>query len=291
MMTSSRLTPAPNRSARAHRPPMERAASSSTVDVPCRVDAQLGVHGPSSKPQRGRRSRHRGFHRGQHGRGLARRRDVDGLLEIGPVHRVGLVEHGQHLEIAPLEQAFDRHLGTGYVALDEEGLRAVPDDGPDPGLGRLGLGGIVDPDDPLAGRPGDGLHHARIADVGGRGGDVGTGRRRRVGGLGDGRQRPGVPASRLVPGAGDGIGRTVTQAQLLGGQGGDHTPWSSTARTASSGVRACRATMARTAAAGRPRGTTMARSPMAPVRAWRCSDPTTTSTPRRPAAARKSDAR
>ena len=88
----------------------------------------------------------------------------------------------------------------------------------------IGLGRVVDPDDPLAGRPGDGLHHTRKADLGRRGSDLSPGGDDPEAGLGKGRGRQALPHDRLVPGTGDGAGRTVPEAQLLGGQGGDdHT--------------------------------------------------------------------
>src|ERR1700737_521155 len=40
-------------------------------------------------------------------------RDIDGLLEEGSVERIGLVEDGQHLELAVAKQGLDRQLVAG----------------------------------------------------------------------------------------------------------------------------------------------------------------------------------
>ena len=99
-MTSSRLTPAPNRRARAHKPPIERAASSRMVTTPVGADAQLDVHRAFDEPKCRGRSGRGGLDGGEDRGRLPGRRDVDGLLEKGAVQGIGLVEHGQHLQLA-----------------------------------------------------------------------------------------------------------------------------------------------------------------------------------------------
>ena len=95
-ITCSRLTPAPKRSAREHSPPIERAASSSTL-TPLAVHAQLGVDRSLPQAQRARRPRSDRLDLGQDGRRQPRRRHVQRLLEVRPLERVGLVEDRQHL--------------------------------------------------------------------------------------------------------------------------------------------------------------------------------------------------
>ena len=50
MITSSRLTPAPNLSARAHKPPMDRAASSRMITAPPGPMRSSAWTGPSRRP-------------------------------------------------------------------------------------------------------------------------------------------------------------------------------------------------------------------------------------------------
>ena len=56
---------------------------------------------------------------------MAGRRDVDGLLEEGPVQGSGL-SNTASTSNAPHEQALDRDLGPRHEALDEQGLARVP---------------------------------------------------------------------------------------------------------------------------------------------------------------------
>ncbi len=59
---------------------------------------------------------------------MARGRDVQGLLEVGAVERVGLVEERQHLELAAAQDALERHLGTGNELLDADAMsRGIAD--------------------------------------------------------------------------------------------------------------------------------------------------------------------
>ena len=80
---------------------------------------------------------------------MARGGDVYRLFEERPVERVGLVEHGQHLERPAHQEGLDGDLGPGYEGLHQEGLEG-PDYGPDPCGGRLDLDLVIGPDHSLA---------------------------------------------------------------------------------------------------------------------------------------------
>ena len=107
--------PAPKRSAREHRPPIERAASSST-QARSPSQAQLGVHRPLAQPEGAGRI---GGQRLDPAQGLGRkpgRRHVERLLEVRPLERIGLVEDRQHLELAGSHERLDGDLDAGHVA-------------------------------------------------------------------------------------------------------------------------------------------------------------------------------
>ena len=57
-----------------------------------------------------------------------RRRDVNGLFEIGALQRIGLVEERQHRETAVVEQSFQGDLVTGDVFLDQDMARGLAAD-------------------------------------------------------------------------------------------------------------------------------------------------------------------
>ena len=52
----------------------------------------------------------------------AGRRDVNRLLEIRALERVGLVENRENAQLAPGEQCFDGNFRAGNVALDEQAV-------------------------------------------------------------------------------------------------------------------------------------------------------------------------
>jgi hypothetical protein len=129
------------------------------------VDAQLRVHWPAGEPERagrlsGGRDGGRQDRPGQLGGG-----DEQGFLEGGTVRHGGLVEDGGDGEPVACHQAVDADLRPWQVLLDEEGLVVRPADGgenlPDPPGHGHGGGGIVGPQDALAGAERDRLDHAR----------------------------------------------------------------------------------------------------------------------------------
>src|SRR5438034_1035442 len=52
--------------------------------------------------------------------GQARRRDVDGFLEVRTVQRIGLVENGEDAQGTVSDQAFYRHFFARYEAFDDD---------------------------------------------------------------------------------------------------------------------------------------------------------------------------
>ena len=168
---SSRLAPPGKRSAREHRPPMDRAASSSMAGPRSR-DAQFGVDRAGRQPERsGPRPRRCGPPRracpGQPGGG-----DQQGFLERGAVGGGGLVEDGGDGQVAGGQQAVDAQLRAGQVLLDEQGLVGGPfgfiQDLPDPAGGLDRGGRVVGAQHALAGAERHRLDHAREPDRLGR---------------------------------------------------------------------------------------------------------------------------
>ncbi len=90
------------------------------VTVTDALEPQLGVDRSFDQPQRAARARGHVGHAREHCGFEARRRDVDGLFEVGADERVGLVEHGQHGELALAQQPLDGHFVAGYVLLDQQ---------------------------------------------------------------------------------------------------------------------------------------------------------------------------
>ena len=130
--TSSSEAPAPKRRAREQSPPMVRAATSRITGPsgPSRASAWTGPsRSPSAAGPGGDGLHHPLLERGR----VARRRDVEGLLEERAVERVRLVEERQDLEPPAPEEPLERHLGAGDEALDE-------DPAPLPVLPRLPVG-------------------------------------------------------------------------------------------------------------------------------------------------------
>jgi hypothetical protein len=80
------------------------------------------VDGSVAQPDRVRRAGRLALDRGEQVVRQPRRRDVDRLLEVGPVERIGLVEDREHVEPAVAHQRLDRHLGAGHEALDQKAL-------------------------------------------------------------------------------------------------------------------------------------------------------------------------
>ena len=164
--------PAPNRSVRAQSPPIDRAATSITHTRSPKspsVDRRTSDVRPGPSVQTrwtasvGRRVRRvgRGRDERERRRREARRRDVDRLLEVRTLERVGLVEHREHLERAVAQQPLERDLDARDVLLDDH--RAVPEAG-DPGPGGVELLRGVAADHALAAREPGGLDDAREPD-------------------------------------------------------------------------------------------------------------------------------
>src|SRR5678816_1779134 len=106
-MISSSVMPVPKRSVREQRPPIERAATSSTHG-PASLKRSSACTGPSTSPG------------AVHGGRQARRRDVERLLEVRAFERVRLVEERQRVQRPAQQQAFQRHLEAGDVLLGEQ---------------------------------------------------------------------------------------------------------------------------------------------------------------------------
>ena len=110
---------APNRSTRAHRPPIGRAAAS-RIQTPWPFTRISAWTGPSVKPKAVTaacavsRMRPLNFLR------LARRCNVDGFLEIGAFQRVGFVEERQGLELSRGDHAFEREFAPWNIVFDEQ---------------------------------------------------------------------------------------------------------------------------------------------------------------------------
>src|SRR3954469_13578538 len=139
---------------------------------------------------------------------LARRSDVDRLLEVGAVERVWLVEDREHLEPAVLEQPFDRHLVALGEALHEELGALVAEDRADALRCAGGLLGRVRTNHALAAGARERLEDAREAD---RFRVVAGGPfRLRDAGRGEGRAH-----LRLVARSGHRLGRAAAQAEAL----------------------------------------------------------------------------
>ncbi len=136
------------------------------VDSDFRVDRSLG------EPDRASRPFARAGDEVEGRRREARRRHVDGLLEVRALERVGLVEDRQDLELPVPEQPFERDLDARHVLLDED--RPVPEGG-DPGPGRGELLGGVAADHTLAARQPGRLHDAREPGRAGVGAEAGLG--------------------------------------------------------------------------------------------------------------------
>ena len=117
--TSSRLMPAPNRSARAQRPPIDRAATSSTHSRSPSARSSAWI-GPSERPIAAAASPTILGTAASDASGSDGWRHVDRLLEVRAGRRVGLVEHREDLELAAAQQPLDRDLRTGDELLDEE---------------------------------------------------------------------------------------------------------------------------------------------------------------------------
>ena len=149
-------------STRPHKPPMERAAISSS-QMPCALTRTSACTGPVTSPA----ARHaRATVRWMPSCTLSRqpgRRDVEGFLEVRPVQRIGLVEQGQRRELAPLQAAFQRVLPSGNEVLDDQsqllgvavGARL---DGAHPVHRAHQRGGIVGADHAAASRQAPRLH-------------------------------------------------------------------------------------------------------------------------------------
>src|ERR1700686_123473 len=93
--------------------------------------------------------------------------DIDRLLEEGAVQRIGFVEDGQHLELAPAKQRLDRHLLPRDEALHQDGSAdsiwpARGDDRRHAREDRGKAGGILDLHHTLAARKVEGLDDAGI---------------------------------------------------------------------------------------------------------------------------------
>ena len=191
------------------------------VTVTVEVQPQLRVYGPLHEADRRAGTCGDDLGATQRLGRQARRRDVDGLLEVGTDERVGLVEHREHGELAVAQQPLDRDLDAGHVLLDQQ--RPVADH-PDAARRRPRRVDVVGADHALAAGAVDRLHHPGEREVG----RVGQGRRR-VGAIGHDERRLGHlgraqgPAHRrLVAGGRHRVGRVVREAQALAGGRGHH---------------------------------------------------------------------
>ena len=126
---------------------MERAATSMTTGRPSAPTRSSACTGPSRKPRAAAAAITVGGQRGLDRHRLARRGDVDRLLEERAVERVGLVEDGQHLEGPGHQEGLDGDFGAGDEALDQHRFQR-PGNGMDAVDGRPGLDVVIDPDDP-----------------------------------------------------------------------------------------------------------------------------------------------
>ena len=226
------MSPAPKRRLREQRPPIERAAISSTTG-PRGESRSSAWSGPLGEPERPCPVRDDPLDLALERGRVARRRDVNGLLEVRAVERVRLVEQREHLERAAAQEPLERDLRAGHERLDEHlarlllaaraSLRArVPEQPRDAPPRGDEPGGIVRADDAAARREDERLQDARV-------------RRRARSRLGilaeivqrEGRHRQaGVPqrgAHRvLVRRAAGALGAVVRQPESLRRERGDH---------------------------------------------------------------------
>ena len=84
------------------------------------INPKLGVNRTIKKSQGGHGPSRCGGDRMLNPSGQSRRRDVDGFLEERALERIGLVEKCQDAELAPIQQAFQRHLSSRDVIFDED---------------------------------------------------------------------------------------------------------------------------------------------------------------------------
>ena len=148
--------------------------------------------------------------------GQPRGSDVDRLLEVGALERIGLVEHREDLEVPGAQEALHRDLGPRHVALDQQGAAGILpralQNRPDAPRGRLGRAGVVRADHPLAGGERHRLDDARQPHLGRERRHVVAGGGHAVLRLRDPRSGQGPPHGRLVARRGDGLGRIAAQA-------------------------------------------------------------------------------
>ena len=109
----------PKRSAFEQSPPIERAATSRMYGPPGPSRSSAWI-GPCRSPNAADGPLDRLDDRLLRLLGVARRRDVDRLLEERAVERVRLVEEGQHAQRASVEQPFQRHLRPRDERLDHD---------------------------------------------------------------------------------------------------------------------------------------------------------------------------
>ena len=118
-----------NRSARAHRPPIGRAATSSTK-TPVALHAALGVNRSVAQAEGAGRLATAAIDRALRVVGRRRRREVDGLFEEWPVERIGLVEDREQLQGAVVHQPFERELAALDEPLDQRDVARLVALGP-----------------------------------------------------------------------------------------------------------------------------------------------------------------
>ena len=156
--------------------------------------------------------------------GQSRRGHVDGLLKVGALEGIRLVEHRQDLKGAAAQEALDGHLHARDVALDQQRrlrvLAGLGEDRPD-SLGRdVGRRRIVGADHAPARRQRNRLDHAGKADLAGELRHVRVGPGDPVVGLAQAGGREGSTHRGLVRGRRDRLGRVVCEPQARGGQRG-----------------------------------------------------------------------
>ena len=151
---------------------MVRAAASSSHASPV-CHRTSACTGPATRPKGGHRPADTFGDARLGGPAEPARGDVDALLEVRAVERVGLVEERQHLEPAVGEQALDRDLRPGDEGLDQQPRPFVlvrrprpGHDGPHPLDRSRELPGIIGPDHPPARGHRDRLDHAGKRDPG-----------------------------------------------------------------------------------------------------------------------------
>ena len=130
------------------------------------------MHGPLREPERGTGRDRDALDRGLRGRGQARGRHVDRLLEERAVERIRLVEERERLQAAPQQEALERNLAPRHERLHQQVLRGAAGDAHVVAAENRGdalergdeAGGVVGPNDAAARRQGEGLEDAREGD-------------------------------------------------------------------------------------------------------------------------------